>query len=449
MKITTQKDKEYGIPEEKKFPLDTRAHVISAVKFFNYAKPRFRKELAKNLIKKIKEYDIRLTPTKTNDFYNYYQPDDTMIHCAMVGNKFLEEYLSSDDILSHHGIVGQKWGHRNGPPYPLGAESHSKAQIAAAKKAGVKVGKSTGRYVKARSSKVAGQAVSASKPGGGQNAYINSLIKSGKAKIDDLKDYQVGSLTKFTRSDRPGEEWVSGLINGHDFDWQEMSSMVVNGTDHVDENVAKTIARNNANFRTSDNFQDIDENGNVVRDHSFGQLLNRDLDLCNPGFGDAGTTQNCAKCSADLEMRLRGYEVNAGRQSYPSSADAMGYWFKGAQRIDMDSDAAEDGLRSYGPMTSGTISIRYPDNGGGHSMHWTNDKDGNFEIQDGQNGRCFESVKEMMDEYGADKSASVSTYRLDNCEPNLDAMEQDSVLRLANDSGFVENKWSGKKVDTW
>ena len=82
-------------------------------------------------------------------------------------------------------------------------------------------------------------------------------------------------------------------------------------------------------------------------------------------------------------------------------------------------------------------------------MHWTNDKDGNFEIQDGQNGRCFESVKEMMDEYGADKSASVSTYRLDNCEPNLDAMEQDSVLRLANDSGFVENKWSGKKVDTW
>ena len=180
MKITTQKDKEYGIPEEKKFPLDTRAHVISAVKFFNYAKPRFRKELAKNLIKKIKEYDIRLTPTKTNDFYNYYQPDDTMIHCAMVGNKFLEEYLSSDDILSHHGIVGQKWGHRNGPPYPLGAESHSKAQIAAAKKAGVKVGKSTGRYVKTRSSKVAGQAVSASKPGGSQNAYINSLIKSGK-----------------------------------------------------------------------------------------------------------------------------------------------------------------------------------------------------------------------------------------------------------------------------
>lgn len=446
MEMMEQKDREYGIPEQKKFPLDTRAHVISAVKFFNWAKPRYRRELARRIVKKIKEYGITLTPSDDNDFYKYYMPDDEMMHCAMIGSKFLKDFLSSEDILSHHGIVGQKWGKKNGPPYPLGTEDHSKAQIAAAKKAGVKVGKSTGRYVKTRSSKVA---ISASKPGGGQNAYINSLIKSGKAKVDDLKDYQVGGLTKFTRNDHPGEEWVSGLINGHDFDWQEMNSMIVNGTEHVDENVAKSIERNENNFKTSDNFYDIDNNGNVVRDHSFGQLLQRDLELCNPGFGDAGTVQNCAKCSADLEMRLRGYEVNAGRQSYPSSADAMGYWFKDAQRVDMDTDAAEDGLKSYGPMTSGTINIHYPGGNGGHAMHWTNDKDGNFEIQDGQNGRRFGSVEEMMDTYGADKSEGVSTYRLDNCEPNLDAMEQDSVLRLADDSGFVKNKWSGRAVDTW
>lgn len=28
-------------------------------------------------------------------------------------------------FLAHHGIKGQKWGDRNGPPYPLGAEDHS------------------------------------------------------------------------------------------------------------------------------------------------------------------------------------------------------------------------------------------------------------------------------------------------------------------------------------
>ena len=34
--------------------------------------------------------------------------------------------------LAHHGIKGQKWGKRNGPPYPLDAQDHSAAE----KKAG-------------------------------------------------------------------------------------------------------------------------------------------------------------------------------------------------------------------------------------------------------------------------------------------------------------------------
>ena len=44
------------------------------------------------------------------------------------------------DYLEHHGILGQRWGQLNGPPYPLTNSGHSSAQEAAAK-AGVTVGK--------------------------------------------------------------------------------------------------------------------------------------------------------------------------------------------------------------------------------------------------------------------------------------------------------------------
>lgn len=36
--------------------------------------------------------------------------------------------IRNDDYLMHHGILGQKWGKVNGPPYPLGAGDHSAAE---------------------------------------------------------------------------------------------------------------------------------------------------------------------------------------------------------------------------------------------------------------------------------------------------------------------------------
>lgn len=47
---------------------------------------------------------------------------------------YLQHYSkpSLDECLAHHGIRGQKWGVRNGPPYPLGEKDHSASE----KKAG-------------------------------------------------------------------------------------------------------------------------------------------------------------------------------------------------------------------------------------------------------------------------------------------------------------------------
>lgn len=50
-----------------------------------------------------------------------------------------------DDYFKHHGILGQKHGVLNGPPYPLRKGDHSSSEKKAAAKAGIKVGKDSGK----------------------------------------------------------------------------------------------------------------------------------------------------------------------------------------------------------------------------------------------------------------------------------------------------------------
>lgn len=42
-----------------------------------------------------------------------------MLHHSIYGDPDFEQYDISEDELSHHGVLGQSWGKRHGPPYPL------------------------------------------------------------------------------------------------------------------------------------------------------------------------------------------------------------------------------------------------------------------------------------------------------------------------------------------
>lgn len=106
--IHSDESMKYGLPEKKKYPMPDKDHVISAIKFFNYVSPSDEKELARNIIARIKEYGITgINVGKNNRFGKYYKP---------------EQYLQ------HHGVKGQKWGVQNGPPYPLNRNEIKKAK---------------------------------------------------------------------------------------------------------------------------------------------------------------------------------------------------------------------------------------------------------------------------------------------------------------------------------
>lgn len=53
-------DSEFGVVYggKRRFPLHDRAHVLAAIRMFHHCPPEHRAELAKNIKRKMKEYDI-------------------------------------------------------------------------------------------------------------------------------------------------------------------------------------------------------------------------------------------------------------------------------------------------------------------------------------------------------------------------------------------------------
>lgn len=67
-------DSEFGVPSKRKFPLDTEAHVRSAIKFFNYVDPEDEEELAKRIIAAMKKFNITdVKVSEKNRFSKYYR----------------------------------------------------------------------------------------------------------------------------------------------------------------------------------------------------------------------------------------------------------------------------------------------------------------------------------------------------------------------------------------
>lgn len=66
------RDPEFGVPEQKKYPLFDRKHVISAIKLFGHVEPKYESNLAHAIIKRMKKYNISFDIVgEDNKLYKY------------------------------------------------------------------------------------------------------------------------------------------------------------------------------------------------------------------------------------------------------------------------------------------------------------------------------------------------------------------------------------------
>ena len=69
------KTKTFGIPETRSYPMPDKEHVKYAIQQFDRCSPKYCDELAKNIIKFIKKYEMadEINVGRRNGFYKYWK----------------------------------------------------------------------------------------------------------------------------------------------------------------------------------------------------------------------------------------------------------------------------------------------------------------------------------------------------------------------------------------
>lgn len=76
-KLSADERRCFGLPKKKKYPMPDEAHVRAAIRFFNHCDPEDEEELARNIKKYMKKYNMKdVNVSDNNRFKKYYHPED-------------------------------------------------------------------------------------------------------------------------------------------------------------------------------------------------------------------------------------------------------------------------------------------------------------------------------------------------------------------------------------
>lgn len=193
--------------------------------------------------------------------------------------KLLKQKASSmGRNLYHHGIKGQKWGVRNGPPYPLKESAYSSAE---------KKAKSSGN-----------NSVSKSDLNGIARTKSFVSSKSGQTTSGLLdNDAVVTSLSTLA---------FSGLYVASMYGISKLSQKVVEN--YMRKLETEKLGERNKN-KMIKNFESCPK---LSRKMSASESIK----ITNPDYPSDGTTMNCTYCTTALALREKGYDVIVKTKTY-------------------------------------------------------------------------------------------------------------------------------------
>lgn len=306
--------------------------------------------------------------------------------------------MFSKDELYHHGIIGQHWGTRNGPPYPLNQKVSNKIQ----------------------------------KKGREDKAY---QTKREKLKKGDKRVKTSGMSHEFwKRKDGVGyfDSERYGYIPSED---QSYANIAVSPSNYH-EKYGKLYTKGNDFETIGENFSKMSMQS--IKDF-YGYSGSKDVDVIagyvNKGrFGQPGYSNNCAKCATSFELLRRGIDVQAGGSINGCLKSAQEYWWDGARKYKEKPGSVDERISGFGKNASGTIDIRYQ-SGGGHAFNFVTDrKTGQRSYIDSQTGKVIGNTWKDVKNFfvGINDDAWIEVNRLDIARPNFKHMAEDDVIDFSD-----------------
>ena len=140
------------------------------------------------------------------------------------------------------------------------------------------------------------------------------------------------------------------------------------------------------------------------------------MKVTNPDFPDQGTTMNCTFCTTAMALREKGYNVKATKSDTGWYTDDLFNATFNSPEIKMKKQKTGqdvlDTLASNGKDSYGNLTVSW-NLGGSHSLFWKNEN-GKVHIYDGQEGKELTDSKSFMSNIDL---RNVKYNRLDNVEP--------------------------------